>query len=185
MPTYHQVTTLILAGGQSSRMGEDKGLMLLNGKPMISYLIETTTKICASVKIISNNSEYKKFDLPVYSDIYPGNGPLGGLHSGLKHVDTEYNLVLSCDVPFVHEGVLEYLIESSKGHDATIAVKDGKVHPLIAVYRKTVLPELKKCLVEKELKLQKFLDRLKKVRYLEMDDYDSNNFRNLNSKEDV
>ena len=65
-----QATGIILAGGKSSRMGEDKGLVLLNGKPMIQYVIEALKEVVSDIIIISNNASYNKFRVPVYSDHY-------------------------------------------------------------------------------------------------------------------
>ena len=93
-------TAIILAGGKSSRMGSDKGLVLLNGKPMISYIIEILKKMQIPIIIISNNENYKQFGLPVFADIIKEKGPLGGIYTGLKNSKTESNIIVSCDVPF-------------------------------------------------------------------------------------
>ena len=78
-----QVTGIILAGGKSSRMGEDKGLLLLNNIPMIQYIINVFDTLKIPVMIIANNDNYKQFHLPVYTDIVKDKGPAGGILSAL------------------------------------------------------------------------------------------------------
>ncbi len=84
-----QATGIILAGGKSSRMGEDKGLVLLNGKPMIQYVIEALKGVVSDIIIISNNASYNKFGIPVYPDIIKDKGPVGGIFTGLHHSKTQ------------------------------------------------------------------------------------------------
>ncbi|MBL7898849.1 MAG: molybdenum cofactor guanylyltransferase [Crocinitomicaceae bacterium] len=184
MAIYNNITVLILAGGKSTRMGQDKGLMELDGKPMISYVIDVAKKISERILIVANLESYNQFNLPVIKDVVVEKGPIGGIYSGLKKSETEYNLVLSCDIPFIHQGVLEFLVESSTGYDITVASQEGKLHPLVGVYRKTCLPVIKKHLNEDKLKLTLLFDELK-TRLVEMDDFLSTNFRNINSKSDL
>lgn len=184
MAIYNNITILILAGGKSTRMGQDKGLMDLNGKPMISHVIEVAKKISQRIFIVANLEAYKQFDLPVVHDEVFEKGPIGGIYSGLKKSESEYNLVLSCDIPFIHQGVLEFLIESSTGYDITVASKEGKLHPLVGIYRKTCLPAIKEHLDEDKLKLTLLFEEMK-TRIVEMDDFISTNFRNINSKNDL
>ncbi|MBK6525689.1 MAG: NTP transferase domain-containing protein [Crocinitomicaceae bacterium] len=92
--------------------------------------------------------------------------------------------ILSCDVPFIHEGVLEFLLDSCTGYDITVAKSEGKIHPLVGVYRKTCLPVVKKNLDEKKLKVMGIFDELK-VRELDMEDFLPENFRNINSPNDL
>ena len=105
-----QATGIILAGGKSSRMGEDKGLVLLNGKPMIQYVIEALKEVVSDIIIISNNASYNKFRVPVYSDIIKDKGPVGGIYTGLYHSTTELNFCISCDVPMISSDFIFWLL---------------------------------------------------------------------------
>lgn len=184
MSVYNHIGIIILAGGKSSRMGQDKGLMLLHEKSMIQFVIEAAKKISDNILLVANNDAYSKFGLPVFKDKYLDCGPLSGIYTGLKKSAFDYNMILSCDIPFIHQGVLEYLIDSATGYDITIAKSDSRIHPLIGVYQKTCLPVIKKNLEDKKLKVTGIFSQLK-VRELDMDDFDAENFRNINSPEDL
>ena len=120
---------IILAGGNSSRMGSDKGLVLLNGKPMIQYCIDTLESLNLPIIIVSNNKEYEKFGFPVYADVIPEKGPLGGIYTGLYYSKKDKNIVISCDTPFVSPRLLRLMIDKSSNELVTISKFDGWEHP--------------------------------------------------------
>ena len=122
-------TVIILAGGKSSRMGTDKGLVLMNEIPMIERVIKTVKKAGLSeIIIVSNNTEYKQFGLPVFPDVIPDKGPLGGIYTGLLKSSTVKNLILSCDVPFINETVLKLLIRNGLKSKVTIVKYENRIH---------------------------------------------------------
>ncbi len=98
-----EVTGIILSGGKSSRLGEEKGLALFNGKPLIQYAIDILKPVCDKIIISANNQldEYAKFGFEIVEDQVKGIGPMAGLIAGLNKSVTRYNFVLSCDTPFV------------------------------------------------------------------------------------
>ena len=148
-----EITGIILAGGKSSRMGTDKGLVILNGKPLIQYVIDTLIKVTSKVIIISNNDEYYKFGLEVYPDLIIDKGPVGGIFTALVTSSTKINIIVSCDTPFVTEKLLNLLIDNSTGFEVTMSSHNNKTHPLIGVYNKSVSATFKKCLDNNQLKL--------------------------------
>jgi molybdopterin-guanine dinucleotide biosynthesis protein A len=83
MQNQMELSGIILAGGKSSRMGQDKGLMLFRGKQMVQYSIELLNLFTSQILISSNNQEYNQFGFPVVSDIYKECGPIGGLHAAV------------------------------------------------------------------------------------------------------
>ena len=89
------ISIFILAGGKSSRMGRDKGLVPLKGRPMISYLIDTIVGLDLPVSIISNESGYESFGYPVFPDLVKDKGPLGGILSAFSNTETDHCLILS------------------------------------------------------------------------------------------
>ena len=129
-----ELTGIILAGGKSSRMGEDKGLMSFKGKAMIQHIIDAVKPLVSTIVIIANNKDYEQFGYPVYEDIIKGKGPLAGIYTGLTHSKAEKNMVLSCDVPFVNGEILKLLIEACKDVDVAIPEKNNRTHQLIGVY---------------------------------------------------
>lgn len=148
-----KITGIILAGGKSSRMGKDKGLLTLNGKPMVQHVIDALKPITSEIIIISNNRTYKKFGFPVYEDIIKEKGPVGGIYTGLYHSQTEINFCISCDAPFVSSDFIEWLIEKSEDNTITLPMHREKIHQMIGLYPRTVLPIFKSSTENNLLKL--------------------------------
>ena len=146
-------TGIILAGGKSSRMGEDKGLVLLNGKPMIQYVIEALKEVVSEISIISNNESYHKFGVQVYSDIIKEKGPVGGIYTGLYHSTTELNFCISCDVPMISSDFIFWLLNRSGNAFVTLPMYKDKVHQMIGVYSKQALSNFQGSVEKEHLKL--------------------------------
>lgn len=181
------ITAIILAGGKSSRMGEDKGLVHFKGKCMIQYVIDVAKSVSDNILIIANNSEYRNFGYTVFSDIIKNCGPLGGVYTGLVHSHTDHNLILGCDLPFITQNVAKYVIGKSKGYDVTVPVIDGKMEPLCGLYQKRCLEKFKESLARKELKISKTIKTL----HINMVDITCRKnigagvFRNINTPSDL
>lgn len=147
------MTGIILAGGKSSRMGTDKGLLMLNGKPMIQHVIDRIEELGLPILIVANNSEYAQFGYPVIEDLVKEKGPVGGIYTGLMTSNTESNLIISCDTPNISLELLNQLIDASKDHVVTIAKHKGQLHPLIGVYKRSALDAFNRNLTVNQLKL--------------------------------
>jgi len=178
------ITVIILAGGKSSRMGQDKGLMLLNGKPMIEYIIEIAKQISTEIIIVANNDSYLKFNLPVYKDEFLDKGPLAGIYTGIKNANTEKNLILSCDVPYIQKDLIEFLISNSEKNEITVSLFQDKLHPLIGIYTKSCMPVIIDHIKRNELKVTTIFEKLK-TKLLDVNKFDSSNFRNINTENDL
>jgi molybdopterin-guanine dinucleotide biosynthesis protein A len=178
------ITTIILAGGQSSRMGQDKGLVDYNGKPMIQWMIEAAKPISKAIIIVANNSAYKKFGFQVIPDRIQLKGPLAGLIEGLTATQTSKNIILPCDVPNIQTALLIELINELQDYDGVITVNHAQKHPLIAAFHQSALIPLKEQLALDNLKL---LDALKVLNLKEYnaDGYDSTQFQNINTPADL
>lgn len=130
------ITGILLAGGQSSRMGSDKGFLKLKGVTFAERIIKTMKPFVGEIIIVSNNSDYEVFNYKRIEDIIKNCGPLAGLYSGLLQSKTPYNLVLSCDVPLITTNIINKLIEDiSDEFDIAQIESNGKTMPLIALYR--------------------------------------------------
>lgn len=148
-------TGIILAGGKSARMGHDKGLLSLQGKPFMEHIIEAMEPFVNTIIIVSNSSDYDVFNKKRVLDIVEDSGPLAGLYTGLYHSETENNLVLSCDVPLINAGVLNELMEGFDAEKEVIQLEsEGKKMPLIAMYKKQCMHHFKMRLDEGERRLQ-------------------------------
>lgn len=182
-----KLNAFILAGGKSSRMGVDKGLVPLAGKPMIQYIIETLESLKLPIYIISNNAEYKNFGHPVFEDLISDKGPIGGIYTALSVSDSEVNLILSCDTPFVNTGLIESLIAESKTQSITISEFEERQHPLIGIYSKSGIKTFQSQIEKDELKLSK-ANELLNVKVVPMDNVKgitAHAFDNINTIEEL
>jgi len=183
-----QATGIILAGGKSSRMGEDKGLVLLNGKPMIQYVIEALKEVVSNIIIISNNASYNKFCVPVYSDLIKDKGPVGGIYTGLYHSTTELNFCISCDVPMISSDFIFWLLNKSGNASITLPMYKDKVHQMIGVYSKQVLSNFKESTEKEHLKLSQVnKDMACEIIDIEKEyaNFDELIFSNINTKNEL
>ena len=173
-----------MAGGKSSRMGEDKGLMSFNGKPMIQYIIDTVSPFVNDIIIIANNNKYLKFGYPVYEDLRKEKGPLAGIYSGLNYSNTNKNIVLSCDTPFVSASLIKLLIEKSNEADVVIPEKDNRTHQLIGIYNRSCVKVFKS---ELDIDQRKLKLAIKKLTYkvINANEFEDKIFKNINSKYDI
>ena len=178
------LTGIILAGGKSSRMGEDKGLMLFEGKAMIQHIIAVVKPLVNDIIIIANNSTYEQFGYPVYEDLIKEKGPLAGIYTGLKKSTTAKNLILSCDVPFVNESILDLLIKNCENYDVVIPEKEGRTHQLIGVYDEKCIDTFKNELDNDQRKLRLAIEKMD-FKILDANKLADKIFNNINSKNDI
>lgn len=179
--------TIILSGGKSSRFGTDKGLFLFKEKPMIEYPINIAKKFSTEIIISANQKEYHHFGYPVIKDIYLEIGPLGGLYSSLMKSSHDLNLILPCDSPFITVKLINQLIENYNGEEIILfETSDGKIHPLIGFYHKSILESMLNHITIKKLKLISFvLSRTHHIIKLKKGDVLNTCFRNFNFQEDI
>ena len=149
-----EISGFILAGGKSSRMGSDKGLIEFAGRPMIEHSILALKPLCSSIQIITNNNEYRDLGYSVHHDLIKDKGPLGGICTALSLSKTRLNLIITCDSPFVTSDLLSHLIEQSEGFDAVVPLFNDRVYPLTAVYAATCYTAFNKRLIENKLRVK-------------------------------
>lgn len=157
------VTTVILAGGQGSRMGGDKGLQELHGRPLIAWVIDALRGQGAEIVISANDNvaRYAAFGYPVIADTVPGYaGPLAGVHAAMQHAENEWVASAPCDTPFLPDDLIARLLAAAQDAEAAFAVAGGRRHPTIAIYRKRVLPRLDHYLAQGERRVGDWLHLL-------------------------
>jgi molybdopterin-guanine dinucleotide biosynthesis protein A len=199
---------IILAGGQSRRMGRDKAFLDFDGAPLIARVIERIQQVCPEAIVVANDVEaYARFGVPVVRDVYPGKGSLGGIFTGLQAAHAEYALAVACDLPFLNEGLLGYLISlapqadvviprahapTGKAKDATrydqLAVKESGLQATHAIYSRRCLGPMRARLLANDLRIVNFFDEVR-VRVVEPDEiaqFDPQmlSFLNVNTPED-
>ncbi len=152
------LTGLILAGGASSRMGQNKALLTLAGQTMVERVMQTLTVLTDDILIIANDPEpYRFLQRPIIPDVRPGYGPLMGLYSGLKAARGELALLVAVDMPFLAPDFLRYLISLAPGYDVVIPHARDRLHPLCAVYRReSCLPAIEQAIARGQRRLIAF-----------------------------
>jgi molybdopterin-guanine dinucleotide biosynthesis protein A len=131
------VTAFILAGGKSSRMGTDKAFLQLGCHTLLARALALVAAVAEQVRIVGDPQRFLPFGR-VVQDVFVAHGPLGGIHAALCESQTQLNLMLAVDVPFVESRFLEYLIASACQCAAVVTVPHpaGGWQPLCAVYRR-------------------------------------------------
>ncbi|MBU3821651.1 molybdenum cofactor guanylyltransferase [Flavobacteriaceae bacterium XHP0103] len=150
-----KITAIILAGGKSSRMGTDKGFLTLNNKWFVQHIIDAAKPLVNDFIIVSDDNEYDIFNYNRITDCIKEAGPLAGIYTGLKHTKTNYNLVLSCDIPLINSTVLNKLIDAMDDCSEVIQIESlGRTMPLIALYKKQCEHKFLELLNQGERRLQ-------------------------------
>ena len=179
------IEIIILAGGKSKRMGEDKSLMKLNGKSFLQHIIEACEHISKSIAIVGKKNVHQKYGYPVYEDIYQNLGPLGGLYTGLMKSDYDVNLVLSCDVPLIKTDLLLKLLDAWEDEFDQIQFSaNGKKMPLLALYKKECLVLCLEQIEKGDLKMMHFVERLKH-KTIPIDGDETLLISNINTREEL
>lgn len=184
---HTEITGIILAGGKSQRMGVDKGLMLYNGKPMITYSIDLLKRFCSRILISTVNPEYEVFGYPTIADTYSGKGPLGGLYSCIKESSSEINICLPCDLPKMQSRILEYMLNASDGKHCIIPLTPHP-EPLVAIYPTPVLTVVHQLITAGKYKMTEIFEHFP-VHYISVEEFPGENnltcFTNFNSLVDI
>lgn len=179
------ITVFILCGGKSTRMCSEKGLVLFQGKPFIEHIIDAVLPITNEIVLVTNGSEYDYLPYNKINDIAIDKGPLGGIYTALCQTETNFNLILSCDIPLISTELLNELIDK---HDEEAAIttlsSQSRMHPLIGIYSKKIAPLIKKSIDEDELKLMKFVVKVPH-QIINFDDSLEIQFTNINSPDEL
>ncbi len=181
------VNGYILAGGKSSRMGADKGLLTFHGKPIVQKIIDQLKPAVKNVIIVSNNIEYKKFGFEVIADLIKDIGPAGGIHTALSHTDAEQIFVVSCDMPYITTDAIQYMIEQASQSQITLPLNHERMEPLFGVYSKKCLPIWQQLIEQGMIKLQEIVTHfeLLKVNIDNNELFNDLLFLNINDKNDL
>ncbi|MBI1927678.1 molybdenum cofactor guanylyltransferase [Candidatus Poribacteria bacterium] len=161
------VTGVILAGGSSRRMGQNKATMRLGAETIIEHVIRRMRAITAEGLVITNTPAlYAHLGLPMYTDIVPDMGTLGGIYTGLTYAANPSVLCVGCDMPLLQPNLLSYLASILEDYDAVVPyVEEGgssapTFQTLSAVYSKRCVPVINQMLVEGELRVHAMYDRI-------------------------
>jgi molybdenum cofactor guanylyltransferase len=156
-----QVTAIILAGGKSSRMGTDKGLVGYGGLSLVQYSIKACEIITKDILISTRNQDYIRFGYPLVADNFTERGPVGGLEAALSASRTELNIICPCDMPGINADILKMLLMECQATMAVVAKDpEGKIYPVLGVYNRTAIPVIREQIRLGEYRMTRLLQRL-------------------------
>jgi molybdopterin-guanine dinucleotide biosynthesis protein A len=184
------LTISIQAGGQSQRMGRDKALVQLAGKPIIEHILERIEGLGNEVLITTNTPEaYAYLGIRLEGDSVPGAGSLAGLQTALRASRYPHTLVLACDMPFVSRPLLEFMIELIPSADIIVPQRQGVFEPMHAIYSQTCLLPLEAALRKGDTRVISFYDQVqvRTIDELELARFDPQgmSFFNINTPDDL
>lgn len=186
------ITSIVLAGGQGSRLGRDKVSQKLSNQTLLQRVLSSLTSLSSEILVVIAQSQSEPplsvAKAKIVIDLSPNKGPLGGLYTGLIASNYSYSLAVACDMPLLDSSLLRYLIHLAPGFDAVVPKVERGLEPLHAVYSKSCLPFIQQQIDQGNLKLTNFLEKVK-VRYVgkdEIDKFDPQHlsFFNINTRSD-
>jgi molybdopterin-guanine dinucleotide biosynthesis protein A len=173
-------TAILLAGGDSTRMGRDKTMLPVAGQPMIGHIHEQLRPYFMQTLVSSNNASlHDLLGATVVADDIAGRGPMMGVVSALKASANDVNFVIACDMPEIDTGLMRAMLRGAGDYDAVVPRVGADLYePLFAVYNKSVLPAMEELLRSGNNKIIDSLSRCR-VRYV---DLPGRQFRNINTR---
>ncbi len=191
----NRFTVAIIAGGKSSRMGTDKSFVTLLGKPLIEHVIARTADLGQDETILITNKPelYAHLGLPMFGDIVPEKGSLGGIYTALHTSHNSDTLTIGCDMPFVNTALLRSMLDlrGASGGPFDVIVPRVEKYPegLHAIYTKACLEPIRERMEADRLHIIGFYPKVH-VRYLDESEYQSIDpqglsFFNVNTPEEL
>ena len=158
------VTGIVIAGGKGTRLGgRDKAFLEVHGEPIIVRTLRTLQTVFSQTVVVTLHPErFAALQTDVAVDVYPGAGPLAGIHAGLLAARAPYAFVVACDMPLLEPEVIRFLVDRigpdvDAGPDAIVPWWDGDMEPLHAVYATRCAPVIERCLAHGEQAVRQFL----------------------------
>ena len=163
MPAYapFQIGGYVLAGGRSSRMGADKALLQLAGKPLIHHAVSKLRRVCADVHILGSNPALAAY-APLVPDLHPGCGPIGGMEAALVHSPHQWNLFLAVDMPFLPtafiRAALSQWLADATAPGIRMFTADDRPQPGFSLIHKEIAPFLSEAIARGDFKLMRVFE---------------------------
>lgn len=177
-----KLTAIILAGGKSTRMGRDKGLVLYRGKRMVEHVVAACTELTSEILISTNNPDYRFLGYNLIDDNYQDTGPIGGIQATLSASETDDNIFCPCDMPGIQPAIFKKILDKKKEFQAVVATdSSGKIYPVLGYYNKSVLPAIENQIEKGDFKVLHLLKELNAQKVVFPDDV----LKNINYPEDL
>lgn len=190
MPRFPDISGFVLAGGESRRMGRDKALLPIAGQTMLERTAALLEPLVSGVTVLGSPDKYGNLGWQVLPDAVPNRGPLAALVTGLRSTTTDWNLFLTCDLPFMEASFLEFLLASAREalEDAIVPRTADGPQPLCALYRRSALAVMERMLASGEVGVVDCFDALP-ARFLTEEvlkafAFPERLFKNMNAPED-
>ncbi|MBX3327452.1 MAG: molybdenum cofactor guanylyltransferase [Nitrospira sp.] len=152
------VTGVLLAGGKSRRMGEDKRFLAVGERTLLERSCNVLSQVFERVCIvIAQDSQPLEAHVPVIRDLIPSCGSLGGMYTGLHQATTQYIFLAACDMPFIRADLVQYMVGKKDHADLIVAYWHGRLQPTHAIYSRNCLPVVEELMRTGELKIQRLL----------------------------
>jgi molybdopterin-guanine dinucleotide biosynthesis protein A len=146
---YNDITAVILCGGKSTRMKQNKSFLQLGNQTAIERAVCLMKSQFGNVVIVANEPEaYQFLGLQIFSDIYPNRGPLAGIHSALVNTLTDKLFIISCDIPLITANIVRFIVDYPSQKTIIVPIADGFVQQLCGVYSKDCLPTVERILLD-------------------------------------
>ena len=184
------LTVAVLAGGHSSRMGTDKSFVRVLGRPLIEHTLAQAAGLGDETLIVTNRpQDYAYLGLPLFGDVLPDKGALGGLYSALQAARGRHVLCIACDMPFVVRNLMAYVVSLRSEAEAVVSRLAGQPEPFRAVYGRDCRGTMLAALEAGRLRVSDCLAQMQ-VRYVdeaEIDRFDPErlSFVNVNTPDDL
>lgn len=187
------MTSIILAGGKSSRLGRNKALQVIDGKSLIQWVVDSLSTFSTEIIIVTAMGKtipcYSTTEIKTVADIYPEKGPLVGIYSGLISSSGSRAMAVGCDTPFLSVSLLRYMTQICSIYDVVVPRVENKLEPLCAVYSKNCSNPIQRLLEQDELRIDRLFGMVK-VKYIGEDevnrfDPEHLSFFNINSQADL
>ena len=184
------VTGVVLAGGKSSRYGNNKAFVEVHGIPLIERALNAMHSIFHRVIIITNTPDkYSYLNFPMYQDIIKGLGPLGGIYTGLKMIRDNAGFFVACDMPFLNQELIRYIVEIKADFDVVVPRISGKIEALHSLYAKKCRSRIERLINSEIYQIIRFFPEVS-VRYVNEDevrrvDPDLRSFFNINRPDEL
>lgn len=186
-----EVTGVLLAGGKSRRMGEDKRYLVMGGETLLERGLGVLRSVFQEVLVvIGQDSPPINVDARVVRDLVPECGSLGGLYTGLMQATAPCIFVVACDMPFLDQAVIAQFTSRRATADIVMAKLAARLHPMHALYGKQCLPALEQMIQARQLKIQELVSHVSlRVQYVTETDLSSidpsgRSFQNVNTPAD-
>lgn len=181
-----KLSTGILAGGKSSRMGQNKALLQLNNVRFIDRIAEELSGFEETLISVASKGEYEDMGLPVVYDEHKDIGPMEGIYQILQNASEEYVFICAADMPFIKKELVEYMAEFiSSDYDCYCLVDEDHIHPLCAIYSKKMLDVIKEQIESGNYRLLNVL-RAVRTKYISLEKscFDKRVVRNINTRQE-